>query len=74
MCRSFMAASYDLPGQLRRLLNRFSDHERGNLDLMLIEQVQRTRDTFIVSVGEEGVRSKIGETIFDRFGNWPTGA
>lgn len=74
MGRGFMPALYDLLRQLRRLLNRFSDHETGSLDLVLIEQVQRTRDTLIVSVGEEGVRGKIGETIFDGFGNWSTGA
>ena len=68
-----MPAPYDLLRQFWRLLNRFSDHERGNLDLVLVEQVERTRDTLIVSVGKEGVRGKIRKTIFDGFRDWSTG-
>jgi hypothetical protein len=42
-----------------------------DLDVVFVKQIQSARDTLIVSVCKEGVGGKIGETIFDRFGDWP---
>jgi hypothetical protein len=69
-CRAprFVAAPDDLTRQLVMLFDRLADHERRDLDAMLVEQVERTRNALVHAVVEEGIRHLIGVAGLDRFG------
>jgi hypothetical protein len=55
----FVAAFDDFAREIRRLVYRMPDHERGHFDLVLVEQIQDAWDAFIYAVFKEGVRGQI---------------
>src|ERR1700736_2404078 len=55
----FMPTFDDFACEIRRLVYRMADHERGHFDLVLVEQIQDTRDAFIDTVLKEGVRGQV---------------
>ncbi len=46
----------DFACEIRRLVDRMPNHERGQLDLVLIEQIQDAWDPLIDSVRKESIR------------------
>jgi len=69
-----VAASDDLRGDLRVPADRVADHERGHLDLVLVQQVQDAGHALARPVLVEGVLPQVGEAIQDRLGDRAAGA
>jgi hypothetical protein len=60
-----MTALDDLPREIRRLLDRLPNHEGGQLDLMLIRQVEDSRHPLIDAIMEEGVGRQVRQPLLD---------
>lgn len=64
-----MTALDDLPREIRRLLDRLPNHEGGQLDLMLIRQVEDSRHPLIDAIMEEGVGRQVRQPLLDGVGD-----
>src|SRR6267154_4144048 len=61
--RGFVPAFDDLPCEIGRLVDGMPNHERGALDLVLVEEIKDAGDTLIDAVFEEGVRRQIRQAL-----------
>src|SRR5712672_3433625 len=68
--RGFVPAFDDLPCEIGRLVDGMPNHERGELDLVLVEEIKDAGDTLIDAVFEEGVRRQIRQALSDGVGNY----
>src|SRR5260370_11229497 len=64
-----MAVAYDFSGEIRRCLICFADHERGELNLMLVHQIENTWNALIVSICKERIGWEIWHALFNRIRN-----
>jgi len=62
-----MAAPHDLPSEIGRFVHGLADHEGREFYLMLIHQVENSRNALVHAVLEDAVRRQIGEPLFHRF-------
>src|SRR6266436_9604942 len=74
VCGGFMPASYDLLSEIRGGFDRFADHERAELDAVLVHEVEHAGDALVVAVGEEGVGRQVRYALFDCVGDHTAGA
>src|SRR5260370_1167725 len=65
VCSGLVTASYDLLGEIRGGFDRFADHERAELDAVLVHEVEHAGDALVVTVGEEGVGRQIRDALLD---------
>jgi len=62
-----MAAPHDLLRKLGRFVDGLTDHEGGELDLMLVHQVEDPRDALVYAVLEDAIGREVRQTIFHGF-------
>jgi hypothetical protein len=74
MRSGLVATTHDFASEVRLLVDRLADHEGGELDPVLIEQVENTGDAFIDAALEEGVRRQVRQTVLNRIGDDPARA
>jgi hypothetical protein len=71
--RRLVPAADDLAGEVRLVFDGAADHERRQLDAVLVHQVEHARDALGVAVGEKRVGRQVGQPSLDRFGQEPAG-
>jgi hypothetical protein len=65
-----VTSSHDLLSEIRRGFDRLADHERAELDPVLVHEVERAGDALVMTVGEERVGRQIRDALLDRVRNY----
>src|SRR5260221_5908426 len=66
--------AHDLLSEIGRGFDRLADHERAELDPVLVHEVEHARDALVMAVGEEGVGRQVRDALLDRVGDDAAGA